>query len=320
MISFRKIIKICTNLRLFLKYLGLTGIYSLLSDKNFCKLKYWIITGYSLNLDNPKGFCEKLQWLKLNDRRDIYTILVDKYKVRNYVSGIIGEKYLIPILGVWNRPEEIDFEKLPNQFVLKCNHNSGGGMCVCLDKTKLDINLVKRKLKDAMNFEYYSVSREWAYKNVEKRIICEKYMKDDNINKVIDFKINEGLIDYKFYCFNGIPKFLYVSCACIENGKKHDKLSFYNLNWTKAKFYRIDHPQFNADNLKPSNLDEMIKISHLLSKNIPFVRVDLYNINNNIYFSELTLSPGGGFGMFYPYEYELEIGNYINIDNIKQTT
>ena len=314
MTKFKKIIKILTNYRLFLLYLENTGLYNILSDKIYLKLKYWLITGRKLNLESPQGFCEKLQWLKLNNRNPLYTKLVDKYEVREYVINIIGKQYLVPLLGVWSSPEDIDFEKLPNKFVLKCNHNSGEGMCICYDKSKIDIHEVKRRLNKAIKKGYYMRNRQWPYKNVERKIICEKYMNDENILKVSNCNINEGLIDYKFYCFNGEPKFLYVSCACIENGTKHDRLSFYNLDWSKAKFYRKDHPEFDADNLKPDNLKEMIEVSKKLSKDIPFVRVDLYNINNHIYFSELTFSPGGGYGMFYPEEYEILIGNYIKLD------
>ena len=248
MLHINKLLKLLPNLRKFLRSLESNGICSCLSDKLYLKLKYWLLTGQSLNLKNPSGFCEKLQWLKLYDRKSIYTSLVDKLKVREYVSEKIGNEYLIPMYGAWTSPEEIDFSKLPNQFVLKCNHNSGEGMCICKDKSQINILEVKDKLQQALKKGYYDINRQWPYKDVERKIICEKYMVDDNVHKIKDVQINEGLIDYKFYCFHGEPKFLYVSCACIENGIKHDRLSFYNLDWTKAEFYRKDHPQLNGDN------------------------------------------------------------------------
>ena len=313
MISISKIIKILSSPREFLSYFELTGLYSLLPDNMYLKLKYWIKTGRRLNINNPKGFCEKLQWLKLHDRNPLYTTLVDKYKVREYIASTIGEQFLIPLLGAWQSPDDIDFSTLPNQFVLKCNHNSGEGMCICKNKAELDIPSVRMKLKKAMSHGYYNVNRQWPYKNVKRRIICEKYMKDDNVLKIPNCRIDEGMIDYKFYCFNGVPKFLYVGCACIDKDGKHDRLSFYNLDWTKANFYRNDHPALDAENLKPQNLSDMIDICYKLSKNIPFVRIDLYNIEGHIYFSEFTFFPGGGLGLFVPHEYEIEIGNLIQI-------
>lgn len=276
----------------------------LLPDKLYLKLRYRQLMHKKLNLKNSQTFNEKLQWLKLYDRRPEYTMMVDKIEVRKYVTQTIGEEYLVPCLGVWNKAEDIDFNTLPNQFVLKCNHNSGTGMCICKKKMTLDINKTRKELNIGLNEKFFYNSREWPYKNVKPRIIAEKYMGDI-------------LIDYKFYCFNGEPKFLYVALANIKDGKKDDLLSYYTLDWKPAPFYRKDHKPFPHPIDKPNNFDEMIDISKKLSKNIPFVRVDLYNIENQIYFSELTFSPGGGFGAFYPNKWEKEFGDWIILSHVK---
>ncbi len=294
-------------------YLDAYEFLNFLPDKLYLKIKFYLSVGKKLNLNNPKGFCEKLQWLKLYDRKDIYTTLVDKYKVRDFIKRKIGSKYLIPLLGVWDDPYKIDFNSLPDKFVLKCNHNSGEGMCLCTDKSKLDICNVRKKLLKSINKPYYSINRQWPYKNVKPLIISEKFMEDPN-SKLITNSESSGLIDYKFYCFNGEPKFLYIGYANIINGIKRDLLTFLDLNWQNVSFGRLDHEKLDIRKLtKPTNFNEMIKISKILSEGIPFVRVDLYNINNNIYFSELTFSPGGGFGVFNPYEYEILFGSWIKI-------
>ncbi len=294
------------------------GLLNWMSDEKYLKIYYKLKTGKKLNLNNPRTFNEKIQWIKLNVRNNLYTEYVDKYKAKQIVSNIIGKEYIIPTLGVYNNFDEINFNKLPDQFVLKCTHDSGG-LIICKDKSKFNKDNAKQLIKKCLKRNYYYYEREWPYKNVEKKIICEKYMNDANIHKIKNSNLNDGLIDYKFYCFNGEPKFLYVGCACIEHNEKHDKLSYYNLDWTKANFYRSDHEQLDADNIKPENLIDMIEISKKLSTNIPFVRVDLYNINNHIYFSEFTFSPGGGFGIFYPEKYELLFGDYIKINNDHMT-
>ena len=301
------------NPKKILLYLDAYEFLNFLPDELYLKIKFYLSTGKKSNLDNPKGFCEKLQWLKLYDRKDIYTTLVDKYKVRDFIKMKIGSKYLIPLLGVWDNPNKIDFNSLPDKFVLKCNHNSGGGMCLCTDKSKLDICNVRKKLLKYINKPYYSVNRQWPYKNVKPLIISEEFMEDPN-SKLINNSESLGLIDYKFYCFNGEPKFLYIGYANISNGIKRDLLTFLDLNWQQVPFGRLDHEKLDISKLnRPSNFNEMIEISKILSEGIPFVRVDLYNINNNIYFSELTFSPGGGLGVFNPYEYEILFGSWIKI-------
>ncbi len=301
--------KIAKHPRVVFEYLNAFGWLKRLPDKKWVELMWWSRTGGKIDLENPKGFNEKIQWLKLYDRKSEYTILVDKYLVREYVKEKIGEKHLIPLIGVWNDPDEIDFNLLPNQFVLKCTHNSGLGMFMCKDKAKCDILVVKSDLKRALSTKNYYASREWAYKNVHPRIIGEKLIEDK------DSAIWGGtLLDYKFYCFNGIPKFLYVGSNAFSDGIKGElKLSFFDLNWKPTPFYRNDHKPLAINVGQPERFDEMIQIARTLSDGIPFVRVDLYWVNNQILFSEMTFYPGGGYGLFYPKEWELKLGDMITL-------
>lgn len=191
------------------------GKYNDMPDREYLQRRFQAELGKSLDLDNPQTFNEKLQWLKLYNRKPEYTMMVDKYKVREYIAQTLGEEYLIPLLGVWDDPDEIDFDALPDQFVLKCNHNSGLGMCICKDKSKLDISKVRAELRKGLKENYYIRHREWPYKDVPRKIIAEKYMVDDS---------NCGeLTDYKFFCFNGVPKFMYISN---DNSEKCDNRLF----------------------------------------------------------------------------------------------
>lgn len=308
-----KINKFLFDSRARFAFFNSLGVYKWLSDEKFIKKAFYSNLGYELDLKTPKTFCEKLQWLKLYDRNPNYTSLVDKYRVREYVENKIGKEYLIPILGVWDNPEKINFEDLPLKFVLKCNHNSGLGMCVCTNKNSLQKDKVIDGLRQGLAQNYYYVCREWAYKNVKPKVIAEQFMEDDylkNLNR-------KGLLDYKFYCFNGEPKFLYVGYANIKDNVKHDLFSFYNLDWSKADFYRTDHESLPFEVPKPKKLNDMIDIAKKLSEEIPFVRVDLYYINEKIYFSELTFYPGGGFGYFSPKEWEERIGSWIKLSEIE---
>ena len=277
-------------------------------DEIYLKRIYKNKTGKKLNLDNPKGFCEKLQWLKLYNRNPLYTIMVDKVKAKEYVSEIIGEEYIIPNLGVYDSPGEIDFDTLPNKFVLKCNHNSGGGMCICKDKTKINVKLVKLALWLGLQQNSFFASREWPYKNVPRKILAECYMEESDI---------QSLIDYKFYCFNGIPKFLYVGMANYKNGAKNDELTYLDMDWNPVPFYRTDHKPFPFELKKPYRFCEMVELVKKLSKGIPFVRVDLYCIEGKIYFSEFTFFPGGGNAEFKPYEWEQKIGSWIDLSTVR---
>lgn len=281
------------------------GFYDNMDDEVYLKQKYKACMGKELNLANPKTFNEKLQWLKLYNHKPKYTMMVDKYAVRKYIAETIGEEYLIPLLGVWDNPDDIDFDALPNQFVLKCNHNSGLGMCICKDKSKLDVGKVKAELRKGLQQDYYLTNREWPYKNVARKIIAEKFMEDDNDNA------DWGLIDYKIHCFNGEPKFVLVcSERFSRNGTKED---FFDINWNKLPFKR-PHLQCSDKSLKqPSAFNKMIECSQLLSKNIPFIRCDFYEIDGMVYFGELTFFPASGLEAFEPEEWDYKLGSWLKL-------
>lgn len=291
----------------------LKAVTHLIPDAMYLKLKYRMRTGKSLNLKKPSGFNEKLQWLKLHDRNPKYSMMADKAEVKKYVAECIGQEHIIPTFGVWNKFEDINFSALPEQFVLKCTHDSGG-LVICRDKSWLDMEKAKKKINKSLKTSYYWHSREWAYKDIKPRILAEQYIADPWAQQWLSQETNtEGLVDYKFYCFHGEPKFLYVAYANLVNGEKNDLLSFLNLDWTPAPFFREDHEQIPVLPPKPQNLDEMIQIAEKLSADIPFVRVDMYCISGKVYFSELTFCPGGGFSLFSPEEWEKRIGDFIQL-------
>lgn len=294
---------IITNPAKRINLLTRLGLTKCLSDEEFLRIKFKAELGYELNFDDPQTFNEKLQWLKLYDRKPEYTTMVDKYAVKKYVADKIGEEYIIPTLGVWNNFDEIDFDKLPEQFVLKCTHDSGG-LVIVRNKNEMNKKAAKKKLTRSLKRNYYWGNREWPYKDVPRRIVCEKFMQDKNSE--------HSLTDYKFYCFNGDPKFLYVSSG-LENHTSA-KISFLKLDWSFADFYRTDYKPFDTLPLKPEHYDEMLKISSILSRGILFLRVDLYEIEGKIYFSELTFSPCAAFMPFSPLEWDKKLGDMIDLN------
>lgn len=278
-------------------------IYDFISDKTYLRFKYWLNMDKKLDLKNPKTFNEKLQWLKLYNRKPEYTMMVDKYAVREYIKEKLGEEYLIPLLGVWDSSDDIDFDKLPNQFVLKCNHNSGLGMCICKDKSKLDIDKVKKELKKGLEEDYYLTSREWPYKDVPRKIIAEKYMEE---------KPNTELNDYKLMCFNGK-----VRCSFVCSERFSDdglRVTFFDKDWNVMPFERHYPKSVNAIE-KPKTYEKMVEFAEILSKDIPFVRVDFYEISGKLYFGELTFFPGSGYEEFEPEEWDYKLGNLIKLNN-----
>ena len=284
--------------------LAIVGLLSLeafkwFPDKLFLKIVYRCRTGLKLNLDHPKRYNEKLQWLKLYDRQERYITYVDKFAVRKHVAELIGEEHLIPLLGVWDNVDEIDFDKLPDQCVLKCTHDSGG--IVIFERGKTDIAKAKRSLNKALHTDFYLRGREWPYKMVKRKIIAEKFMKDDDGSK--------RLTDYKFMCFNGVPKMLFTCTGRTDMGVN---ITFFDLDWNRLPFER----HYSADPSeikKPKTFEKMKEIAAKLSEDIPFVRVDLYEINGQIYFGELTLFPGCGFEEFRPDEWDEKIGALIDL-------
>lgn len=256
-------------------------------DYKYIEWRYFKKFGKKINLDNPKTFNEKNNWRKLYDRKPIYTLMVDKYKLKEVVKSKIGSgEYTVPLIEVWSSPDEIDFQNLPNKFVLKVNH--AGGVIVCRDKKKFDIKKAKKELKEMLKFDYFYPSREWPYKNVERKVICEEYM-------------GENLVDFKNYCFNGkvLYTFVWQNKSRVDGRKPEAYFcGAYDKNWEKSEIV-IDYPTLENTTIeKPEVYDEMIKISEILSKEIPFVRVDCYIINNKVYVGEMTFFPWGGWMKF----------------------
>lgn len=256
-----------------------------------------------VDLNTPQTFNEKLQWLKLNDHKPIYTTFVDKYLVKEYVAGIIGEQYIIPTIGMWENPDDICFGDLPDQFVLKWNHDSGS-IIICKDKSRFDKQSAIKKLREGKKRSGYWYGREWPYKNVKPCIIAEPFMQSEGDDQSF------GLIDYKFYCFNGKPEYLYVSRGL---GLNHEnaEVAFYTMDWEKAPFGRTDFNDLSITPSKPKNFDLMIETAKILSKDMDFLRVDFYEINGKMYFSELTLYPCSGLMRFSPEEYDKVLGDKL---------
>lgn len=271
---------------------------SFISDELFLKYKYWVYMHKKLDLNNPKTYSEKLQWLKLYNRRSEYTNMVDKAEVKNIVANIIGKEYIIPTLGVWNKFDDIDFDQLPNQFVLKTTHDSGG-IVICKDKSKLNLSLARTKLIKSLNRNYFALGREWPYKNVKPRILAEKYMVDES---------GVELKDYKFFCFNGVPKVMFIATDRPHN----TKFDFFDMDFNHLPF---TNGYDNATKLikKPENFELMIELAKELSRNIPHVRVDLYNINGKVYFGEYTFFHWGGMMPFEPEEWDYTFGKWIKL-------
>ena len=301
-----KLVKYIKNPYLILLKLDKSGIIKL-PDKLFIQLRYKEIFNKKINLRKPKTFNEKIQWLKLYDRNPDYVKMVDKIAAKDYVSSIIGKEYIIPTIGIYNKFEDIDFSKLPNQFVIKCNHDSGN-VIICNNKSNLDIEEVRKKINKSLKYNFYKRGREWPYKYIKPQIIIEKFLYNENNDS--------QLRDYKFFCFNGKPKFMYVSEG-LENHKTA-KIDFVDMQFKRTPFGRSDFQKFNTLPPKPRKFMEMKKIAKILSKDIPFVRVDLYEVNNTIYFSELTFFPGGGFIRFTPKEWDYKIGKLLNLSMVKR--
>lgn len=277
-----------------------------ISDKRALKIHYKLLMNQKLSLDNPQTFNEKIQWLKLYNRNDKYTSLIDKYAVKNIVAEWIGEEYIIPtIAGPFESFDDIDFDSLPDQFVIKCTHDSAG-LVICRDKSALDKEAAREKIQKCLKNNFYWRYREWAYKNIKPQIIVEKYMQDSQSSNKLS-----SLTDYKFFTFNGEAKFLYIS----EGLERHDTahISFFDLNGNMMPFKRMDYNGFEQSPKMPMNMENMIELANKLSNKVgtPFLRVDLYEIDGSIYFSELTFYPHAGYIPFEPKEYDRKLGDLI---------
>lgn len=281
------------------------------NDELFVKLNYRAFTGKKLHLKNPQTFSEKLQWLKLYDRNPRYTDLVDKYKVKDIVAKQIGEEYIIPTFGIWDKPEDIDWKSLPNQFVLKTTHGGGGGgIVICRDKSSFNIEAATEKLRQAMKQDIYKEFREWPYKNVPHRILAEQFI--DPAPEVRD------LPDYKWYCFNGEPKY----CQVIQNRSDKETIDFFDTDWNHQVFIGLNPAAIHSAVLppKPDNLETQIHIAKQLSKDIPFSRIDLYETDDYTYFGEVTFYPASGTGSFQPEEYNDILGKLIELPSQKRVS
>lgn len=279
-------------------YLIQKGYGNLLPDKIYLKSWFREKLEYPLNLNQPKTFNEKLQWLKLYDRDPRYTRMVDKYEAKKLVASIIGEEYIIPTYGVWDTFDDIDFDALPNQFVLKCTHDSGG-VVICKDKNKWDISKAREIMTNALECKYYLKGREWPYKDVRPRIIAEQYMTDGG----------QDLQDYKIHNFGGIPKIILVCSGRFTKEGLHE--DFYDVAWEKVNISRPDHPHSEMNQPKPVLLTEMLEVAKKISKSLSFVRTDFYVADGRLYFSEITFYPASGFEPFYPDSADKMLGDWI---------
>ena len=269
-----------------------------MSDRLHLETTWLIVKHQHLDLEHPKTFNEKLQWLKLYDRNPKYTIMVDKCKAKKWVAKKIGEQYIIPTLAEYKTVDEIDLDKLPSQFVLKCNHDSGSVM-ICRDKAKFDIVAAKKKLTQCLATDPSAQFGEWAYRNVPRRILAEKYMEE---------KGQLNLMDYKWFCFDGVPRIMYISRDHAED----TRTDFFDMEFNRLPM-RMQAPNSDVPPTKPAQFDEMKRIAEILSTGIPHVRVDLYVINGRIYFGEMTFYHCGGMVDVQPYEWNVKMGDMITL-------
>lgn len=278
----------------------LVKIGKIVPDKMWVELIYRYKFGKKLNLKNPVTFNEKLQWLKIYDHNEQHAILVDKEKVKAYVADLIGEEYIIPTIGVWTDFDDIDFGSLPNRFVLKCTHDSGG-LCVCKDKKLFDRSFAKKKINKSLKRDYYLDYREWPYKKVKHKIIAEQYLEDN---------VDHELRDYKFFCFGGRVEFFKVD---FDRFKRH-RANYYDRQQNLLPFGEADYPpDFERKIEIPDKIEDMIRLAEKIASNEPFVRIDLYYCNKRIYFGEITFFPASGFGKFTPDDWDEKLGNYLKL-------
>lgn len=275
----------------------------IIPDAIYIRLKYRKIFGKWPDLKNPKTFNEKLNWLKLHDRNPIYTAMVDKYEAKRYVADLIGEEYIIPTLGVWNKAEDIDFDGLPQKFVLKATHDSGR-VLICKDKSKFDRSMAVKEMNESLKRNFYAVTREWPYKNVKPRIIAEQLLEQ------ADNKEFEDINDYKFFCFNGRVEFMKVDF----NRHIDHHANYYDRNFNLLNFGEADFPPV-ADKIisRPVNFEKMIELVEKISNSLRFVRVDLYEVDGHVYFGEITFYPASGTGQFTPQSADVMIGDFLEI-------
>lgn len=274
------------------------GYLGNLRPDKFLKRMYSIRTGKELDLENPVTYTEKLQWLKLYDHRPEYATMVDKFAAKEYVAERIGPEYVVPLLGVWDQVEDIDFDSLPERFVLKTTHDSGG-IVVCNDKSSLDIAAAKKKLRYFLRRNYYVHNREWPYKNVPHRIIAEAYMEDTSTKE---------LRDYKFFTFGGEPKVLYIAQGRGSSGET--VADFFDMEFNHLPF-TIDHDMAPVPPEKPKCFEEMKRLAAILSEGTPQLRVDFYEVDGKVYFGEMTFFHCSGMAPFHPEQWDRIFGEWV---------
>ncbi len=279
----------------------LLSISRLVPDRLYVKMKFRRSFHRPLNLKNPKTYNEKLQWLKLYDRNPIYIQLVDKYEAKQYIRDRVGEQYVVKTLGVWDTFDAIDFSSLPNQFVLKCTHDCGG-LVICKDKKSLDLAESRSKINSSLKTNYYLTCREWPYKNVKRRIIAEEYLENSAVGE---------LRDYKFFCFNGEVKALFVASSR-QNETEETKFDFFDTDYRHLPIIN-GHPNSPTLPERPKKLDEMIRLAEILSRGFPHIRCDFYEIGDKVYVGELTLYHWGGLVPFEPQEWDERFGSWIRL-------
>lgn len=286
---------------------ALLRLSPLIPPKLYLRLLFRATIGHRLDLDHPKSFNEKMQWLKIHDRNPLYPRLVDKYRVKQYVEEKIGPGYTIDTLGAWDSPDAIDFDSLPQSFVLKTTHGGGAcGVIICKDKTAMDKSIILSKLGASMKQDIAGKFLEWPYSQIKPGIIAEPLM----------FQHDGGeLIDYKIHCFNGIPRFILVcSGRFSEDGLKDD---FVDMNWKRINCARPAHPNSKELPSAPGQLSRMVEIAESLSAGFPFLRVDFYEINDRVFVGELTLYPASGFSRFIPEEMDYRFGEYLSLSSVQ---
>lgn len=294
----RTIVKLCIDPNLRFHWMASKGYKGKTPADVFLKKEYRFLMGRELNLDCPQFYTEKLQWLKLYDHRPVYTTMVDKYEVKKYVADLIGEEYIIPLLGVWDNVNDIDFASLPDRFVLKTTHDSGA-IVICKDKNNFDVDKAKKTLRHFLKRRYYDCNREWPYKNVKPRIIAESYMEDSTYKE---------LRDYKFFTFGGVPKVLYIAQG---RGKGEPTVAdFFDMDFKHLPF-TIDHDMADIPPEKPQNFELMKKLAAKLSQGTPQLRVDFYEVDGKVYFGEMTFFHCSGMAPFHPEEWDKKFGDWV---------
>ena len=281
--------------------LAARGFLNWVPDKTYVKTVYRMKMGKKLDLENPQTFNEKLQWVKLYDRKPVYTRMVDKYEAKGWIAEQVGEEYVIPTIGVWDSFDQIDKNALPNEFIMKTTHDSGTFM-ICTDKSTFNWELAKKRMEKSLRRTYFYSGREWPYKNVKPRIICEELLKNED---------GKPLSDYKFYCFNGDVRMSHVTFG--RGTEEGLRVNYYDRDLNLLPVQHYKYPPYKGEYIPPKNYEKMVELASVLSKDTPHVRVDFYEVNDKIYLGELTFFTDGGCGYFTPREFDYTVGSWMKL-------